>query len=105
MATQIACDTCGQESAALMQTNLDNGETVAIGSSCMFEFFCVFIATMADGMDTETRHAHTGAAPMLFSALAAIAAEFDEMTPYPEAAREAERIAHREQEDGAADVQ
>jgi hypothetical protein len=39
MAQPIACDLCGEENAAVMQTNLVDGSSMAVGPACLPMFF------------------------------------------------------------------
>jgi hypothetical protein len=53
MAQAIRCDLCGQENAVLMQTNIDNGDVIAIGGSCMVTFLLSTAATILDEMPAD----------------------------------------------------
>lgn len=58
MAQAIACDLCGQETAVLMQTNIENGDVIAIGGSCMVTFLLSTAATILDEMPADRRGAY-----------------------------------------------
>ena len=53
MAQAIACDLCQQEQAALMQTNLANGDTIAVGDACTVTFFASSLQAMLSGAPPE----------------------------------------------------
>ena len=58
MAQPIACDLCGQENAVLMQTNIGNGDVIAIGGSCMVTFLLSTAATILDEMPADAAAAY-----------------------------------------------
>lgn len=53
----LRCDLCEQEAAVLMQTNLGNGDTVAVGASCLLTFALAFANEMAGGASDEAKTA------------------------------------------------
>lgn len=55
MAGQITCDMCQAEPATVMQSNLANGETVAVGDSCVVPFYLTVLAAILEGMPAEVR--------------------------------------------------
>jgi hypothetical protein len=55
MAQAMGCDLCGQETAILLQTNIDNGDVVAIGGSCMVTFLLSTAATILEDMPADHR--------------------------------------------------
>jgi hypothetical protein len=57
MASQLGCDLCGQENAILMQTNIGNGDVIAIGPSCVV----VFMLTTAESIISEMPEANAAA--------------------------------------------
>jgi len=61
MAGTISCDLCGQENAVLMQTNLANGDSVAVGDACMALFLATMLGQQVSGMsdDAFTANAET----------------------------------------------
>jgi hypothetical protein len=58
MAQAMGCDLCGQENAILLQTNIDNGDVIAIGGSCMVTFLLSTAATILDDMPADNRGAY-----------------------------------------------
>lgn len=54
MAQAIACDMCGNETATTMQTNLNNGDAIAIGDSCMLPFYLTVVQTMVAEIPADT---------------------------------------------------
>lgn len=53
MAGQVLCDLCQAEPAEIMQSNLLNGDTVAIGPSCAPAFYATVLETILAGMPAE----------------------------------------------------
>lgn len=51
----LSCDLCGQESAGAMFTNLQNGDTLAIGHACMLTFNLSSAVELANGLAPEQR--------------------------------------------------
>jgi hypothetical protein len=39
MAQQVICDMCENEQAVMMQSDLRDGTTIAVGSACLFVYF------------------------------------------------------------------
>jgi hypothetical protein len=52
---------CGQERAQLMQTNVDNGDVIAVGNNCMVVFYLTAAAEMLSMMPVENRAAYATA--------------------------------------------
>lgn len=65
MAQSIACDLCEAEPAVLMQSNLVNGDTVAVGEACILGFFGGAFATMLEGADVPVIEAQEDALTQL----------------------------------------
>jgi hypothetical protein len=53
MAQSIACDMCGQENATFMQTNIANGDVVAVGDSCTLTFLLTVAAEIVTAMPID----------------------------------------------------
>lgn len=53
MAQSIACDLCGDESAVLMQTNLANGDSIAIGQACLITFSLANALSFSEGIPAD----------------------------------------------------
>lgn len=75
MATAITCDMCQQETAQVMQTNIDNGDVLAIGASCQLLFHLTVAAEMLDLMPGDARGAYSEVARRIITALS------DKFTP------------------------
>ena len=60
MAGQLMCDLCQAEPATVMQSNLGNGDTVAVGDGCALGFYLTVAATILEGMDEANVTAHSG---------------------------------------------
>jgi hypothetical protein len=58
MAPAITCDMCQQEIASVMQTNIGNGDVVAVGNSCLLTFYITIVAEVVDAMDPDLRLAY-----------------------------------------------
>ena len=54
MAQQLTCDMCQDEPAAVMQSSLVNGETIAVGDNCMPLFCLAVVTAIVEGMDPDT---------------------------------------------------
>jgi hypothetical protein len=55
MAQQIVCDLCEQETAVLLQTDVETGQVIAVGGSCLFAFYLGAAGGLVDGMAPEVR--------------------------------------------------
>ena len=53
MAQNLLCDLCQQEPAQLMQTNIDNGQVITVGASCMLLFLLTTAETIVSDMPPE----------------------------------------------------
>lgn len=58
MAAQLVCDMCQQEPAAVMQTNIENGDAVTVGNSCLLTFYLTIVAEVVSAMAPEQRDAY-----------------------------------------------
>lgn len=53
MAQAITCDLCGEETAVLMQTNLGNGDSQAVGQHCLLTFALASAIAFSDEMPAD----------------------------------------------------
>jgi len=55
MAAPIACDLCGGEQAVIMQSELDTGNTVAVGPACMVIWYTSALAAFCAPAPDEVK--------------------------------------------------
>lgn len=73
MAATITCDLCGAEPAALMQSNMANGETIAVGDACLIPFMATVLTETLTSMDAATAREWMPAVKPLLAAVDALA--------------------------------
>lgn len=61
MPNVIHCDMCQQEHAQVMQTNVDNGDVLAVGPNCLLVFYLTVAQEMLDLMPAENIAAYGSA--------------------------------------------
>jgi hypothetical protein len=73
MAAPISCDLCGQENAQVMQTNVENGDVIAVGLNCLPIFYLTAAAEMISMMPAANRLAYAAAAATAVNELTGLA--------------------------------
>lgn len=53
MASTVTCDVCNSEPASLMQSNVANGDTLAVGDSCIVMFYLTIVQTALEDAPAE----------------------------------------------------
>src|SRR5260370_42413138 len=74
MAQTITCDSCETEPAVMLQTDIDSGQVVAIGPTCLFTFYLGAAGGVAELMDAEVKAAYA-------AAVRDLAAQFADSSP------------------------
>lgn len=60
MAADLPCDLCSAEPASLMQSNLANGDSIAVGDGCLPQFLLTMLAELTDVDVTTDENPVTG---------------------------------------------
>jgi hypothetical protein len=87
MAQNILCDLCESEPALLMQTNIQNGDAITVGESCMLVFLLTTVSSIVDEMpaDNAAQYGETLAPIVSKLAIATIAVTPAEGAGVPDA--------------------